>query len=294
MTEQSQEAARVVVEYGYREEWTAFTARHLEFTRRFANISRAVDVAFQRVHETTTQVERTIYFLGRVAVEEFMEILLLCANGYGIGAQKLVRGMYERVVTARYLYKHPDEVENFLSFHRVTDHKFLSAVQSSMSDDVFSPDQTAEIERNFEAVKSRFMVPKCETCGTSRLNHTWNRLDIVSMARKADESLWRQIVPAYYLPTREFHSTMGAIFSRLDPESASRDGSLIFDGSAQRDRADQALISAQTLLLDVLDLQKECFGIQELEPLLQICMEDFVSVLNEQKERDRNAPQEGA
>ena len=217
------------IEYGYREEWTAFAARHAEFTRRFANIEKSLHVAFQRIHPTTQPWERTIYFLGRLAVEDFMEILLLCANGYGIGAQKLVRGMYERAVTARYLYKYPDEVDNFLAFHRVTDHKLMVAIQSSMGDEVFSQEQVEKVKRDFEAVRAQFVIPDCKTCGTTRLNHTWSRMDIVSMARKADENLSSLIVPGYYLPTREAHSTLGAIFSRLDAEAAVRGEGLIFD-----------------------------------------------------------------
>ncbi len=273
------------IEYGYREEWSAFATRHAEFTRRFENIGKAIHTAFQRTHQTSSPMERTVYFLGRLAVEEFMEILLLCANGYGIGAQKLVRGMYERAVTARYLYKYPDEVENYLAFHRVTDHKFLMAIQSSMGDDIFSPEQAANIERDFEAVRARFTIPDCKTCKTTRLNHTWSRMDIVSMARISDESLWRLIVPAYYLPTREAHSTLGAIFSRLDPDAAAAGEGLIFDGAAQRDRADQSLITAHNILLNVLDLEKDCFHIQELEPLLQTCFEDFMAILKEQEEK---------
>jgi hypothetical protein len=280
------------LEYGYREEWSAFATRHSEFTRRFGNIEKALDAAFLRTHQTTELAERTVYFLGRLAVEEFMEILLLCGNGYGIGAQKLVRGMYERAVTARYLYKYPDEVENYLAFHRVTDHKFLLAIQSTMGHDVFSKEQTEEIERDFKAVKAQFMVPDCKTCETTRLNHTWSRVDIVSMARMSDDSLWRLIVPAYYLPTREFHSTMGAIFSRLDAEPAAKEEGLIFDGAAQRDRADQSLITAHNILLNVLDLQKDCFRIQELEPLLQTCFEDFMAILKEQNEKDKGRAQQ--
>jgi Family of unknown function (DUF5677) len=267
------------IEYGYREEWTAFAIRNAEFTRRFVNLEKAIDTAFKRVHQTSTLLERTVYFLGRLAVEEFMEILLLCANGYGIGAQKLVRGMYERAVTARYLYKHPDEVRNYLDFNRVTDHKFLLAFQSTMGHDVFSQEQTVKIKRNFEAVKAQFMVSDCKTCKTTRLNHTWSKVDIVSMARMSDENLWSLLVPAYYLPTQEFHSTIGAIFSRLDPEAA--DEGLILDGAAQRDRADQAIIIAHNLLLNILDLQRECFHIQELELLLQTCFEDYKAVLKE-------------
>jgi uncharacterized protein DUF5677 len=269
------------IEYGYREEWTAFATRNAEFTRRFVNLEKAIDTAFTRVHQTSTLLERTVYFLGRLAVEEFMEILLLCANGYGIGAQKLVRGMYERAVTARYLYKYSDEVRNYLDFNRVTDHKFLLAFQSTMGHDVFSQEQAEKIERDFMAVKSQFMVSDCKTCKTTRLNHTWSKVDIVSMARMSDENLWSFMVPAYYVPTREFHSTMGAIFSRLDPEAVEKDEGLLFDGAAQRDRADQSIITAHNLLLNVLDLQRECFHIQELEPLLQICFEDFKATLKE-------------
>src|SRR5258708_34103971 len=100
----------VSILYGYPEEWKAFAIRHLEFTKRFENIAKVIDTAFQRIHKTTGPTERTIYFLGRLGVEEFMEILLLCANGYGIGAQKLIRGMNKRAVTARYLFKRPKDI----------------------------------------------------------------------------------------------------------------------------------------------------------------------------------------
>ena len=67
--------------YGFPEEWKAFANRHSEFTKRFENVGKAIDITFQRTHHTTGPTERAIYFLGRLAVEEFMEILLLCANG---------------------------------------------------------------------------------------------------------------------------------------------------------------------------------------------------------------------
>ncbi len=281
----------VSILYGFPEEWRAFAIRHLEFTKRFENIAKAIDVTFQRIHQTTTPLEKTIYFLGRLGVEEFMEILLLCANGYGIGAQKLIRGMYERIVTARYLYEHTEEVDNYLAWHKVTDYKIFVATQSGKTSGIFSfkPEMIEKIKADFEAVKERFMVPACqedcEKCEKARrLNHTWTRTDIVSMARES-EDLQAMLVPAYYLPMREFHSTMGAIFSRLDAEASAQGEGLIFDGAAQQDRADQAIITALTLLLNILDLQRECFQIKELEPLMQTCFEDFRAILNEQSER---------
>jgi hypothetical protein len=277
--------------YGYPEEWNSFAFRHQQFTRRFANIEKAIDLAFLKTYQTTGPTERTIYFLGRLGVEEFMEVLLFCGNGYGIGAQKLIRGMYERAVTARYLFKHPEETDNYLDWYHVTNYKMFVATQSGKGSKVFSfkPEQIDTIKADFEAVKKQFMVPacqeKCDTCKDARrLNHSWSKTDIVSMARE-DENLEPLLVPAYYLPMREFHSTMGAIFSRLDP-SATKEEGLIFDGAAQRDRADQAIITAYTLLLNILDLQRECFHLKEMEPVMQTCFEDFRAVLQEQRDRD--------
>ena len=38
---------------------------------------------------------------------------MLSGNGYGFGAYKIVRGMYERVVTAMYIAKDPGEARKF-------------------------------------------------------------------------------------------------------------------------------------------------------------------------------------
>lgn len=278
--------------YGFPEEWQNFAKTHLQFTRRFANIEKAIDIAFLKTYQTTTPTERTVYFLGRLGVEEFMEVLLLCGNGYGIGAQKLIRAMYERAVTARYLFKHPEETDNYLGWYHVTNHKIFSAMQSGKSTSIssFRPEQIKKIKADFEAVKEQFMVPACqedcEKCKDARrLNYTWTRTDIVSMAR-ADENLEPLLLHAYFLPMREFHSTLGAVFSRLDAEAAEEDQGLIFDGAAQRDRADQAIITAHTLLLNILDLQREIFRLKEMEPLMQRCFEDFRAVLKEQADRD--------
>ena len=50
-------------------------------------------------HVLSEPIDRVLFWLGNVCREDFSEILLLAANGYGIGALKLFRGLYERVVT---------------------------------------------------------------------------------------------------------------------------------------------------------------------------------------------------
>jgi Family of unknown function (DUF5677) len=54
-----------------------------------------------------------VFYLGRIAADDFGEIVVLAGNGYGFGAHKIVRGMYERVVTAMYVARRPAEARVF-------------------------------------------------------------------------------------------------------------------------------------------------------------------------------------
>ena len=68
---------------------------------------------------------------------------------------------------------------------------------------------------------------------------------------------------------------MGAIFSRLSADEAAADEGLIFAGSPQPERADEALLTAHKILLIVLELHKNHFHIDSLNAHLQACFADF-------------------
>jgi hypothetical protein len=77
-----------------------------------------------------------------------------------------------------------------------------------------------------------------------------------------------------YLPTKEAHSTVDAIFTRLDPEAKG----LMFDGGPQRKRADDAMLTAHNIILDNLNLQKEYFKLESLDEQLEKCVSDFMAI----------------
>jgi hypothetical protein len=54
------------------------------------------------------------------------EIVFLAVNGYGNGASKLLRGLYERAVTLTYLIKFPEKVERFERFAIIPEYKPIS------------------------------------------------------------------------------------------------------------------------------------------------------------------------
>ena len=139
---------------------------------------------------------------------------------------------------------------------------------------MLAKEKLEEIEMNYQQVRERYMVPLCQKCETKKLNYTWSKLDFVSMAHAAG-SIGALIVPGYYIPMREAHSTPGAIISRL---KESEDGGIEFDEGPQRDKADDALSMAHTLVLNVIDLQKEHFKMHILEALLETCVNDFKEI----------------
>jgi hypothetical protein len=100
-------AEDIKAQFGFRQEWGHFANSHQLFLKCFPNLQAALRTAFIRKGTLVQLVDRIIYFTGRLCAEDFMEVLLLCGNGYGIGAMKILRGMYERAVTARYLHANP-------------------------------------------------------------------------------------------------------------------------------------------------------------------------------------------
>jgi hypothetical protein len=49
--------------------------------------------------------EVVVFYLGQCAAEDFGELLILSGNGRGVGAYKILRGMYERIVQQLLLRK---------------------------------------------------------------------------------------------------------------------------------------------------------------------------------------------
>jgi hypothetical protein len=105
--------------YGFPDAWADFDRRHPEWSVVFSRLGEVINMAFSRRQIMDTKIEKFVYFYGNLVAEDFMELFLMAANGYGYGAMKLLRSMYEHTVTLKYLHDHPDEFEAFFDFDRV-------------------------------------------------------------------------------------------------------------------------------------------------------------------------------
>lgn len=188
-------------------------------------------------------------------------------------------------MTLAYLHDHPAELDDFFDFHIVQQHKLLGPIEDTFGRGTISQSLMAEVETRFDQVKHKFMVADCRKCGTQRLNHIWNKLDFVSLAKRTG-SLGTLIVPGYYLPMRQAHATLASLLSRLEAEKS---GAISFQPASQRREADDALITAHNILIHVLGIQDDRFRVPGLKEKLELCKEDFLEIYRDRPTTEATA-----
>src|SRR5262249_14746664 len=153
-----------------------------------------------------------VFFLCHQAIEEFFDIIQLAVHGNGLGALRLLRGLYERVVAALYLAKHPDEVQNFNEYADV--HARRTIKHATDTGDIrrwVSEEKEREVEAHYQLVKPKFQ----EACPKCRATHdmpSWSRKDPKTQAREV--GLLQLYLPGYFWPTMLLHTTRISLESR--------------------------------------------------------------------------------
>jgi hypothetical protein len=261
--------------YGFADACSDFDRRHPQWSAVLSRLWGVINMAFSRTQAMDTKIEKFVYFYGNLVAEDFMELFLMAVNGYGYGAMKLLRSMYEHTITLKYLHDHPDELEAFFDFDRVQQYRLMKPIFDTFGESVLSADIVADTERRYEEVKDRFMVKSCKskTCDEKRVGHTWSKLDFVSMA-KTTGAIGSLIVPGYYMPLRHAHSTLRAMMDRLER----RDEHLTFQRESEPEEADQALMTAHNCILVALEIEDERFKIPGLKSAIENCIRDWALI----------------
>jgi hypothetical protein len=261
--------------YGFADATTAFNQRHPQWTAVMSRLGDVINLAFTRTQVMKNPIDKFVYFYGNLVAEDFMELFLMAVNGYGFGAMKLLRSMYEHTVTLKYLHDHPHELQAFFDFDRVQQYKLMKPIIDTFGEDALPSETVAATEQKYREVKDKFMVKSCKskTCSEQRVGHTWSKLDFVSMAKKAG-SIGSLIVPGYFEPLRHAHSTYRTMTERLERG----DGQMGFQRESPPEKADKALMMAHNCLLMALEVQKERFNIPGLDGAIQNSIRDWALV----------------
>jgi len=264
--------------FGDPAEWDGFVKSHSEFLQRSEDLDRLAQKVFCRSFTTASLADEVIFWLGNMCAEDFQEILLLCGNGLGIGGLKILRGMYEKCVTAGYLCSLPDakreqEAQRFLDWHHIDNWKLWKQVRDAYKGrQLLKPDRIAEMETEYERVKQT-LPPPCQKCRRGQIS--WSQLNTFSMAQKAGRELVELYLSCYLEPTFQTHATPTAVYRRLGPGSG--DG-IIFNEATQRKWVDWALSGAHNLILIAADQQIRHFKLSELAKDQERAVSDYLTV----------------
>jgi len=149
--------------YGFPEECKKFDERHPLWQGVLQNLQKTFNVAFAG-RQTKGPEGRLVYCFGRLCVEDFMEILLVCYHGYGAAASKLLRSMYELTVTLYYLHENPDEADIFMDYHLVQQNKLLDRLIETFGESVLPAKDVTGImmHTSFRGVRSTNPESRCK------------------------------------------------------------------------------------------------------------------------------------
>ena len=191
---------------GSPDECSEFGSRHQAFVAVKPKLERLFEKLLARP-KLQSDADKAVFFLGLLAVQDFNELLLLAANGYGTGALKLLRVLYEHAVNELYIHKHAEEAEPFFLSHDIRAlTNFERGKEFWGTLEVFSDSEHQKLKQKCGRGKHLDL--------TSR--RSWSQLDLLSMAKKADPQLAELYAPCADLPNFEIHASSTSILARVE------------------------------------------------------------------------------
>jgi hypothetical protein len=147
---------------GFSDRWAAFNQRNAKFVSEcYPGLVTTSEKLLNRRVPIKSIGDDIVFLLGRTSFEDYCELWVLAGNGYGIGALKILRGLYEKVVTLAYLVKHQGEIQRFHDYAVVQRRRLMNRVKEDPSARGRFPKAAyVEIEEAYEKVKSQFLDAK--------------------------------------------------------------------------------------------------------------------------------------
>jgi hypothetical protein len=217
-------------------------------------LSEAEEIAVQN----RRMAEVVVFYLGRAAADDLGEVLILAGNGRGIGAYKILRGMYERIVTAAFIAKNPSEARIFLSHSFIEREKLWNRLKEILPGikDERTPEQIKEFEDECKEAKAKLKASICNKCKQPIAQEQWTRVSLDTMAEQADANLGVSYAYCYLLPTFHSHATAFGLESRMRKTETGYSFKETSEPEAQK-----AILCAHGLILRLLKFQNNYFAL---------------------------------
>jgi len=109
--------------------------------------------------DSVTWLHFVMFHLSSFILQAHLEAVVLIGQGLSGGAIKVLRGMFEALVVAKYLAQNPAEVEDYRDYYKVIlwkRYQWLAKVEPEKAAK-FPAERISEISADYELVKNRFV-----------------------------------------------------------------------------------------------------------------------------------------
>lgn len=241
----------------------SFLARNPKFPDALLKLFDVGNKCFGRDPHPKDPLENICFWLGHTCRYDFLEVVFLAINGYGAGATKILRSLYERAVTIEYLVANPSKVDRFIQFAAIQENRAMEAalkqVLQDQIDAAMGPGNTvAEIRKRYEQYKGNFKATACPVCGV-KTPPSWD-VDLVSMVQRVGEPYKRVFILAYTNPNFRIHATLAS----AQPHGEDQ----------EEHEAETAVVVATELFLAVIRSQNALFSLK-LDADVDACTKDL-------------------
>ena len=263
------------IEFGRADERALFVQTHKEFIKCRPLLYDAFTKAFFREYPPKLSFQDFIVVaLGKLCVDHFDDIELLCANRCGDGAFIIVRSMFEKLVDAHYIHAHPEKAESFRDFFFVHMRTVRNQIENTYGKESISDDYRSIVDTNFERVREEFSYKTNK--GKEKTKSSWSDKGLVDMA--IEVGLRDFLVPAYYVPIEKAHPSVPSVMSQA--KDVGHNKKLLFgkDFHTEREVCSDALMVAHRIILKVLILQCQHFQLSDLDPLIEKCQTECAAI----------------
>lgn len=184
--------------------WAAFTRENPEFPQTYHKLFQFTVQLIAGTVPTDDDVAGTVILeLMAASLPDFDDILLLSAHDRHWGAMKLLRVLFERTVTLKYLAQNAAEVDAFLAFDAIDWDIVIAGIKKrfglSLRDEANKPIQDAAT-----TARTRFKQEKCKECGY-RKQTTWTPHSSQELSSRT--GLGHLHFEAFVIPSKFIHPT---------------------------------------------------------------------------------------
>src|ERR1017187_6339893 len=197
--------------------WKAFNESRPKVVPAIWSAFRHLTERVQRVEDGEEDLKGVVSILLIGALHDVDSILTLCCANKVIGAHQLLRGLYEKVVVAKYLKKNPTEVENFLDFDAIHWTKVMDRIKATGL--LMNPESAANLKTRNDEARKKFRQEKCKMCKRAP-QLSWTAKDTERLAEDAD--LADRYAFCFIEPTLLLHCTWYGLRSLYNQDPSIR------------------------------------------------------------------------